>query len=321
VLSKRSSVLAFIALLSICAIGQSARAVVIVPGDGSGNTSAPASAFNAGTFDFSTFNLWNNVGSLNGATAIYLGNQTVLTAAHVGAGNVLLNNGQTLTPTGVSMHLTDPMNGNPADLLLFKVSQSPALPTIAVPLATPTVGQNLLMSGNGWDRNANLNFWNVNGTTWTDQGTNATGANRAGYNTLSPPFTASPSQHIRWGTNIVSFPAALDSGDNTRLFVSDFTSGAGATPYEAQAVDKDSGGSVFVNIAGAWQLAGVINGVGVDVNRPNATFSAVFGEQTDMADLSEYRDQINAFVPEPTTMMIGALIPTMLLLRRRGQLR
>jgi hypothetical protein len=316
---KRSFVLALAAILSICAIAQRARAVVIVPGDGSGNTTAPTSASNAGTFDFSTFNLWNNIGTLNGATAIYLGNQTVLTAAHVGAGSVVLNNGQTLTPSGPTLQLTDPINGNPADLLLFKVNQSPALPGVSIPLTTRTVGENLLMTGNGWDRNPNLNYWNVNGSgVWTDQGTNSVGANRSGYNTLSPPFTASPSQHIRWGTNTVSFPAALDSSDNTRLFATDFTSGATATPYEAQAVDKDSGGSVFVNIFGSWQLAGVINGVGVDLNRPNPTFSAVFGEQTAISDLSEYRNQINAFVPEPT--IIGALIPCFLLLRRRGQL-
>jgi hypothetical protein len=57
--------------------------------------------------------------------------------------------------------------------------------------------------------------------------------------------------------------------------------------------------------------------VGVDVNRPNPTFSAVFGEQTGISDLSAYRDQINAFVPEPA--MICALIPCLLLLGRRRQ--
>lgn len=309
----------FLSLLTVLSLCLRANAVVIVNGDGSGNTVSPTAANNAGTFDFTNYSLWNNIGSLNGATAIYLGNQTVLTAAHVGAGSVLLNNGQTLTPSGSSIQLTDPINGQPADLLLFKVSQSPALPAVQLSATPAAIGQSVLMTGNGWDRNPNLNFWNVSNTdVWTDQGTNPVGANASGYKTISPPFGGA-SQHIRWGTNTVSQAATLEPTNNTRLFSTDFDSGVLATPYEAQAVDKDSGGSVFVDTAGTWQLQGLIDAVNVDPNRANASFTAVFGEGTAITDLSLYRSQITAFVPEPTTVLL--FIAPLVLFRRRGHLR
>ena len=54
-----------------------ARAVIIDSGDGTGNTSAPAD--DPG---------WAHVGNRGGLTAIYLGNGWVLTANHVGIGDV-----------------------------------------------------------------------------------------------------------------------------------------------------------------------------------------------------------------------------------------
>ena len=61
-------------------------AVIIVTGDGTGNTTAPS--------DDPGF---DNVGSVNGLSGVYLGNGWVLTAGHVGSGPMVFG-GVTYSP-------------------------------------------------------------------------------------------------------------------------------------------------------------------------------------------------------------------------------
>jgi hypothetical protein len=66
-------------------------------------------------------------------------------------------------------------------------------------------------------------------------------------------------------------------------------------PYEAQAALGDSGGGVFQVVDGAWKLAGIMNTVSPPVpNQPSGT--VVFGDETQAADLSMYRSQIEGLL-------------------------
>ena len=60
----------------------------------------------------------------------------------------------------------------------------------------------------------------------------------------------------------------------------------------------------------------MIHAVGTLDSQPGGSTSAVIGDATAMADLSKYRGQILAIVPEPAAAMFG-LVGACLLLRRR----
>ncbi len=62
-------------------------------------------------------------------------------------------------------------------------------------------------------------------------------------------------------------------------------------PYAAQAVSGDSGGGVFQQVGGHWQLAGIIDEQApVNAGQPGGTVA--FGEQSYSIDLSLYASQI-----------------------------
>lgn len=70
---------------------------MISSGDGSGNTTAPVDDPGFG-----------NVGARGNATAVYLGNQWVLTANHVGTGSVVLGGDELWDSTGVHEENREP---------------------------------------------------------------------------------------------------------------------------------------------------------------------------------------------------------------------
>ncbi|MGY8803297.1 MAG: hypothetical protein ACKVK6_03580, partial [bacterium] len=93
----------------------SASAVVIDSGDGTGNTTAPAD--DPG---------WSNIGSRNGLGVVYLRNGWVITANHVGAGDILLGGSlYTLVP-GSAVQLENG-DGTMADLVVFGITPLPAV--------------------------------------------------------------------------------------------------------------------------------------------------------------------------------------------------
>ena len=57
--------------------------------------------------------------------------------------------------------------------------------------------------------------------------------------------------------------------------------------------------AVFAKHGGQWQLAGIMVTVDAYSAQPSPELTAVFGNETFMADLSYYRNQIVAVVPEP----------------------
>ena len=113
-------------LLSLC-LAAPAASVIIDAADGSGNTSAPSP--DPG---------WDYVGVRGGLTAIYLGDGWVLTANHVGAGDLDL--GGTLYPAlpGTEVRLTNG-DGSFADLLVFAIQPYPVMPLLPLAATAPTL--------------------------------------------------------------------------------------------------------------------------------------------------------------------------------------
>ena len=272
-----------------------AHAVVINTQSGNGNTNAPAD--DPG---------WANVGYINGASGIYLGAGWVLTAAHVGAGNITFS-GISYTPlAGTTVQLTNNTIGRTTntDLLMFQLASTPAgLGPLTLTSTAPTLGAAVIMIGAGRDR-GDLTQWSVNtGTspwTWTQV---SSGGNFAGYQTLE-------SSAMRWGTNTVSSTDVWVSGTNGVPDVKSFATTFNALSLddnEAQAVLGDSGGAVFTKKESAWELSGVMfTVVGFDA-QPSPATTPVFGNVTLAADLSYYAPQIMSIIPEPSTYALLAL--------------
>ena len=110
--------------------------------DGSYDTTAPTdsdiSGWDSGWGE-SGVTGWDYVGSIGGASGVYLGNGWVLTAGHVGAGTFILNSGPaagTYYYDGVSDPIAN-SNGT-ADLTLFQLTSSPDLPALSLATSNPS---------------------------------------------------------------------------------------------------------------------------------------------------------------------------------------
>lgn len=311
---------------SIVIAWQPALAVIISSGDGSANTTAPSNQPAHSDFEF-----WDNVGRQGSGAAVYLGNNWVLTAAHVNGGEPagvtlqgqFFQRDATIAP--IRLQNTDDGSGiNPTtDLRMFRITQAPSdVPAVTISTAIPDVGDEVLMIGTGRDREIDLAFWDADGQR------SATPSDFSG-------FQWKASQTKRWGTNrvaerdlIVEVTAgATDFGD-IFAFATTFNE-VGAAVFEAQAAGGDSGGGVFVRRNGQWELAGLIHAItgpefnGQPIDASIFGEASIFGSQTLISDLSFYRDQIVAVVPEPATL--GVLIVAMMVVSpgrygRRGAL-
>ncbi len=244
---------------------------------------------------------WGNVGAIGVGGGVYIGYGWVLTANHVGSGDgitlggvkypMLSGTGHRLTNAGAAG------KSSVTDLYMFRIANpSVSLPFIHVASTAPANGETVTMIGRGRLQQANPTFWDINDSSnpwiWTE--TTAELANEAG-------FKADGAKEMRWGTN------AIDNRGWFNVGVDVLGLGATFDPYvstnEAQVVNGDSGGAVFVKQAGAWNLAGIIIAQGLLPNQPGGTSTAAFYNTSFFADLSYYRPQIVAIVvPEPAAM-------------------
>lgn len=193
------------------------------------------------------------------------------------------------------------------DLQLFRINGDPGLPTLTIasqPLPNNFVEEaapEVMIVGNSAGRAAVESRWDVSGNTWTP----TTGAgNKQGYGNDNV-FAK------RWGTNRVEDPSSISNefssvisntagvipvntalGATTRdvignLVVYNASDEPGATPFEAQGIDKDSGGAVFHKRNGTqWELTGILNANATYEGQPHGT--AVYGNATMFSDLSYY---------------------------------
>jgi hypothetical protein len=237
-----------------------AQAVIIETGDGTGNVTAPPD--DPG---------WANLGTRSGTTGVYLGRRWVLTANHVGAGDIVLD-GQTYSPVpGSAIQFENP-DTSQADLMVFKVFGDPRLPRLAIPSSPPVIGDPLIAIGNGRNRGSATTFMELGGYEW--------GVGRS----------------MRWGTNIVS---EIDIWvDSTYSFAATFTDplDPGATADEAAGANGDSGGAVFIKVGGDWYLAGTIFSISQYIGQPSAT--SIYDNELFSVDLSFYRDDILAVIEQ-----------------------
>jgi hypothetical protein len=305
----------FVALLAVLAAmagwSRHAPAVIIDTLSGTGNTTAPSD--DPG---------WANVGRLGDGTGVYLGNNWVLTASHIGGGSIVLNGGTYAMLAGSGTRLTNggqPGKSTLTDLYLFRLATTP-VGLVGVPIAAAATGSGaaVTMIGAGRDRGA-FTQWSVNTSTgtnpwvWTEVSADG---NAAGYKTLE-------TRTMRWGTNNVSGTGIwINAGFGDARALQTTFDGFPIYSNEAQAAYGDSGGAVFHKNGSTWELSGLMLAVGGYSGQPDPATNAVFGNATYAADLSFYRPQIMAIVPEPAAIVLvvtaaGGLLIARSLRRRR----
>ncbi len=231
-----------------------ARAVIIETGDGTGNVIAPPD--DPG---------WANLGTRGNLTVVYLGRRWVLTANHVGAGNVVLE-GQTYSPVpGSAIQFENP-DTSPADLMVFKIFGDPGLRRLDIASFPPVVGDPISAIGNGRNRGSATTFMGLGGYNWGS------------------------GHSMRWGSNVVSEIDILV--DTTYSFAVTFTDplDPSATGDEAAGANGDSGGGAFTKVGGDWYLAGTLFAISQYTDQPSTT--SIYGNRLFAVDLSFYRDDI-----------------------------
>lgn len=259
-----------------------AGAVIISGTDGTRNTEAPPN--DPG---------WANVGRIDAgsktSTVTYLGDKWFITAHHV----YHFDN-----PTGIvinsTSHAIDPISwtrltnstGPDADLMLFQTVTRPSTGAIRIRTEPITNQAPVIMIGNGRNRTNNLTYWD---SSW--EVTNAISGVYSGY-----VWAAGSAK--RWGENVVvstnSFTYSYGPHQAAQFgFQTTFDPALGSNV--CQGATFDSGGAVFHHNGSDWELAGIMLTVSTHPGQPSSR--AVYGNQTFMADISYYRPQIAATMP------------------------
>jgi hypothetical protein len=314
-------------------MARTAPAVIISSGNGNNDSASLIADGGPGGPNLPGF---VNVGSsgANGASVTYLGNGWLLAAGHasVNSGTPVLLGGNSYTVDDSSItFLTNPDNSL-ADLKLVRLTTDPGLPQITSNLISSTTPNGRqIMIGNGFQR-GDATFWNVDTMQdpwqWTEQSPPATPGpdDYAGFKTIT-------NHSIRWGENEVDstglFQFTYTDGNGDPHFVHAYSTqfddetytGVAPLEHEAQLSNGDSGGAVFTLVNGQWQLGGIMVAQSVFSGQPplgNPYFPhTVFGNDALIVDLSFYRDQIIAIVPEPSGLALAAVAAVGLLGRKR----
>ncbi|MFN5756669.1 MAG: trypsin-like serine protease [Planctomycetia bacterium] len=312
-----------LAIVLALMVVQTAEAVVVSGGWVTDNNQAPVDP---------SHETWANVGVRGIGSGVYVGNRWVLTANHVGGGDITLTNGTTYQmAAGSGRQLVNVIGSGsttPADLFLYQLTADPGLPWVNL-ATTFSVNDEVLMVGAGRQRGAGT-YWAVNSSTnpWTWTPVTSGSYNIAGYDLLTP-------REMSWGLNVIADSETVSvDGVAVAAMRTDFIApqfSGDLAGYEGQATAGDSGGPVFRWSGSQWELAGIMVGTSKALNgQPDSVLLGAdplvdFYSETYIADLSAYREQIVTItaVPEPGTvgLAVAAAITAMLgrgLRRRRA---
>lgn len=227
---------------------------------------------------------WANVGSVNGASGIYIGNGWVLTAAHVGAGPIAFDSG-TFQPDGRVIRLKNP-DTSLADMLLYHLVLTPGLPDSVISSSTPAVASLVDLVGYGRIRGS------------AEQSYSSEDGPKFGFNWSANGIKSYGTNQIQSGVETLTVFGA----GSFRGFILDFTPTPTLftppppfvnTVREAQVATGDSGGAVFYKNGATWELAGMIEALASFVYPLPAS---VYGDESWVMDLPTYKTQIDALV-------------------------
>ncbi len=208
---------------------------------------------------------WGHVATLSWATAVYVGDGWMLTADHLAPGDVEIGGVLHRAVPGSEVSLA------PADLQLFRIESDPGLPPL--PIATGPPAGEVVMIGQGRNRGEATRWLGRDGWQW------------------------GPGRALRWGTNQVkSVSVEYPAGSGAIHFTADFSE-FGGTTSECQFAGGDSGGAVFSESGDVWELAGIQVLRTAYPGQPAET--ALFGNESWSAQLSEHRAEILSIVAEP----------------------
>lgn len=253
--SARSTSVAAAAAVWLTLSANPSLGVIIESGNGQETAEAPAD--DPG---------WDHVAARGDWSAVYLGESWVLTARHVGSGEVILN-GSTHTEVLGSRIVVPNPNHTATDLLLFRIHPDPDLPSLALPASPPEIGTPVVMIGRGFGRGERIEWDGYASFRWGDRIAK------------------------RWGTNAIAQRVPDLSIRNTRTFITRFS--IAASPHEAHAAIGDSGGAVFGRSnTGRWELIGIMLAVDQYAHQPART--GAYGNHTFIADLAFYREAIRS---------------------------
>jgi len=187
------------------------------------------------------------------------------------------------------------------DLVMVPLTSRPNLPPLKLATQTPFAGETVVMIGCGLSKEATFDR-------------SLTETENAAPSQVVPISDSSSDEEAsgpRWGQNIVAERSVSVSIPNKDGVTQAFATIRQPKPTgkDAQGASGDSGGGVFVQRGEDWHLSGIMVSV---LRREEMNASATF-----MADLSTYRTQIEATIPEPSSGMLLLLAGSFGLLRRR----
>ncbi len=238
-----------------------AFAALIATGDGTGNTTAPAS--DPG---------FNRVGVVNGLSGVYVRNGWVLTASHVGEGALVLDGTSYAAVPDSTVRFTNP-DSTPADLIAFKLATRPPLADVAISDSPAALNTLITVIGYGADRGVATSWMGLSGWQWSGSHTK------------------------RWGTNRISRIDEISLDTRAFQITFDNVSNPPAGQHEADIVTGDSGGGAFTGSGGSARLVGILFAHATFVGQPGST--SLYGNAGMIVDLYAYRSAILAITDRP----------------------
>jgi len=147
---------------------------------------------------------------------------------------------------------------------------------------------------------------------------------RADYDNNNTPFAFddfypwTTNGQRRWGSNTIDTTTVTDNMNNviTGAVATAFDSHTSADyiSSEAQGATGDSGGGIWINNGGSYELAGITFAI-TDISDNRAEY----GDSTAIMDLSSFKNEIYSVtgIPEPNSALLGGLSVAMWLLSQR----